>query len=364
MAEITGGIASALRDNEGGRRMGSSMLLDLEPRAFLSAMDELGLPPDQRDYLLREYRRQSSPLARAYQGIQSIREGDLEEGRTRASLLPMTRPEGMTGYEALRSGEAEFAVPEFLLGGVESALNMLDMPGATLRGPVSEAEAVETAGELAGTLALPTLAARPEANVARMFGGRGTQSASTGFEFPDPKTSQRTQITGTFPTYERAVTILDDVAPRGRSLDYGAGRGMSTELGFDTFEPYPREDFKPTYSVPSAIPDESYERVTNFNVLNVVDPDSRGKIVRDIGRILKPDGVALITTRGRDVLTAKGISGPEEMSIVTSAGTYQKGFTRPELVDYLQSVLGKGFEVSPLRLGPAGAMVRKLSAGR
>jgi len=185
--------------------------------------------------------------------------------------------------------------------------------------------------------------------------GRGLGS----FEFPSPEISQRTQISGTFPTYKRALEVFDEVAPEGRALDYGAGLGKSSELGFDTFEPYAREGFEPTYRSASDIPDASYDRVTNLNVLNVVDPASRGEIVRDIGRILKPEGVAIITTRGRDVLNAKGRPGPEDMSIVTSAGTYQKGFTRAELVDYLRGTLGENFEVSPLQLGPAGAMVRK-----
>ena len=183
-------------------------------------------------------------------------------------------------------------------------------------------------------------------------------------QIPAPEASQRTQIAGTFPTYEKAVKVFDEVAPEGRSLDYGAGLGRSFELGFDTFEPFAREGFDPTYRVSSDIPDASYERVTNLNVLNVLDPETRRNVVLDIGRVLKPEGVAVITTRGRDVLTAKGERGPEDMSVITTAGTYQKGFTKPELVSYLRDTLGEGFEVSPLNLGPAGALVRKLPVGR
>lgn len=181
---------------------------------------------------------------------------------------------------------------------------------------------------------------------------------------PSAEASQRTQIAGTFPTYEKAVKVFEEVAPEGRSLDYGAGLGKSSELGFDTFEPFAREGFNPTYRASSEIPDASYERVTNLNVLNVLDPETRRNVVLDIGRVLKPEGVAVITTRGRDVLTAKGERGPEDMSVITTAGTYQKGFTKPELVSYLRDTLGEGFEVSPLNLGPAGALVRKLPVGR
>jgi len=190
--------------------------------------------------------------------------------------------------------------------------------------------------------------------------GRGLGSV----RMPSAEASQRTQIAGTFPTYEKAVRVFDEVAPEGRSLDYGAGLGKSSELGFDTFEPFAREGFDPTYRVSSDIPDASYERVTNLNVLNVLDPETRRGVVLDIGRVLKPDGVAIITTRGRDVLTAKGERGPEDMSVITTAGTYQKGFTKPELVSYLRDTLGEGFEVKSLNLGPAGALVRKLPVTR
>ena len=82
---------------------------------------------------------------------------------------------------------------------------------------------------------------------------------------------------------------------------------------------------------------------------------------RDIGRILKPDGRAVITTRGRDVLSAKGKSGPEPMSIITSSDTYQKGFTQPELRSYITDTLGEGFEVTNNKLGAAGVTVHKLN---
>lgn len=180
---------------------------------------------------------------------------------------------------------------------------------------------------------------------------------------PPLENAQRTQISATLPTYRRADEILSNVAPEGRTLDFGAGLGLSQrELGYDTFEPYPRDGFDPTYRSAADIPDASYERITNFNVLNVVPREVRDAIVTDIGRILAPDGVALITTRGRDVMSANGTPGPEPMSIVTSRNTYQKGFTPAELQEYVQGILGDGYEVTRLRLGPAGVQVRRLGS--
>ena len=196
----------------------------------------------------------------------------------------------------------------------------------------------------------------PDAETAER-GGRGTMAARA---MPPASNAQRTQIAGTLPTYRKADAAF---SRPGKTLDYGAGLGLSREIGYETFEPYP-QGYEPTHSDSGAIPDESYPRVVSLNVLNVVPREARDGIVREIGRILAPGGEAIITTRGRDVLTAKGEPGPEPMSVITSRDTYQKGFTRPELVEYLRETLGPGFEVERLMLGPAGARVRKISDAR
>ena len=181
-------------------------------------------------------------------------------------------------------------------------------------------------------------------------------------DLPPAANAQKTQIAGTLPTYRKADVILNENAPEGGTLDFGAGLGLSQkELGYDTYEPFPRDGFDPTFQSSGDIPDNSYSRITNFNVLNVVPPEMRDEIVQDIGRVLSPDGVALITTRGRDVMSAKGIPGDEPMSLVTSIGTYQKGFTQTELQEYVTTTLGEGFEVTRLNLGPAGVQVRKIA---
>jgi len=171
--------------------------------------------------------------------------------------------------------------------------------------------------------------------------------------------AQKTQIAGTFPTYKKALGLLDMEIPEGRTLDFGAGLGMSRDLGFDTYEPFPRAGFDPTYRSAADIPDASYDRLTNLNVLNVVPREVRDQIVSDIGRVLDRGGVGVVTTRGRDVMTAKGMRGPEPMSVITSADTYQKGFSQKELQEFLQYILGNNYGVSPVRLGPAGAMIRR-----
>lgn len=180
---------------------------------------------------------------------------------------------------------------------------------------------------------------------------------STQFELPPAENAQRTQITATKPTYEKALKALGD---QGSAIDFGAGRGFSSEMGMDTYEPFPREGFSPDYTDASAIPSGAYDRLTNLNVLNVVPRKTRDGIVRDIGRVLAPGGKAIITTRGRDVMSAKGAKGDEPMSIVTSIGTYQKGFTQPELREYIQETLGPDFSVKTIQgMGAAGVEVQK-----
>ena len=184
------------------------------------------------------------------------------------------------------------------------------------------------------------------------------------FDVPPPENAQKTQIPGTLPTYKKAKNILDAEMPEGRTLDFGAGLGLGAkELGADSFEPFPQKGFTPDFTDAKEIPSNSYKRLTNFNVLNVVPLEMRNEIVQDIGRVLEPGGVAVITTRGKDVMNAAkaGKEGPEPMSVITSKNTYQKGFTPNELVNYLQETLGEGFEVVKTKLGPAGAIVRKLA---
>jgi SAM-dependent methyltransferase len=189
-----------------------------------------------------------------------------------------------------------------------------------------------------------------------------TEVAQPEVNLPPPENAQKTQIAGTLPTYKKGKAHLDTHQPTGKTLDFGAGLGGgAAEMGADSYEPFPREGFKPTYTKSAEIPSDSYHRVTNFNVLNVVPQNIRNTIVSEIGRVLAPGGVAIITTRGKDVMSAKGAEGPEPMSRLTTIGTYQKGFTTKELMGYVQQVLGNGFEVKPIKLGPAGVLVRKVA---
>jgi hypothetical protein len=187
-------------------------------------------------------------------------------------------------------------------------------------------------------------------------------------DLPPPENARKTQIAGTLPTYKKAADMIAKTGVQGKALDFGAGLGHGTgELGKDahSYEPFPGEKFKPHFIDVTKIPDNTYHKIVNLNVLNVVpnvgDHKIRDSIVKNIGRVLAPGGVAIITTRGKDVLTIKGTPGEEPMSMISKIGTYQKGFSQVELAQYVRSMLGDGFDVSSVKLGPAGVMIKKKS---
>ena len=195
--------------------------------------------------------------------------------------------------------------------------------------------------------------------------GKAVQKLASNLILPPAENAARTQIIGTLPTYEKASSILQQRGAAGRGIDFGAGLGEGAKaLGkdFDTYEPFAK-NWMPTYSNAADVPSDAYGRLTNLNVLNVVPREIRDEIVQDIGRVMEPGGLGIITTRGKDVMNAKGLAGPEPMSVITSRDTYQKGFNKDELEEYLKYMLGDKFDINRLNLGPAGAMIKKKAEG-
>ncbi len=195
--------------------------------------------------------------------------------------------------------------------------------------------------------------------------GKKVIDATRKLILPPAENAARTQIIGTLPTYEKAGSILKQQGATGRGIDFGAGLGEGAKaLGkdFDTYEPFAK-NWTPTYSNAADVPTDAYGQLTNLNVLNVVPREVRDEIVQDIGRVMQPGGMGIITTRGKDVMNAKGLAGPEPMSVITSRDTYQKGFNKDELEDYLKYMLGDNFEIGRLNLGPAGALIKKKAEG-
>ena len=184
-----------------------------------------------------------------------------------------------------------------------------------------------------------------------------------------PENTGRTQRPGTMGTYIKAHDYFDRMgAPGDGVLDYGAGLGHSAQFG-DTYEPNPKNGFEPTWRSADDVPPGAHHRVTCLNVLNVVPPEDRRTIVEGVGRALAPGGHAIITTRGYNDINNTANAQPAEdeyndpgavrVNPGTPHETYQKPFSRPELAEYVQGVLGHGYSVSPVSIGPAGVHVVK-----
>jgi len=201
---------------------------------------------------------------------------------------------------------------------------------------------------------------RAKRKAAGQFSRQPKRIAMKTREYRNPKDprSAMTQITGTEDTYINASKMLG-----GKVLDYGAGRGIGTDalrsagLLADSFEPFPQNwegKRPPTFTDSADIPSESYDSLVSFSVINVVDPDERKFLFKEVARILRPDGVALITGRDRQDVSKATTKIPhlEEGGYLIGKGKlqrYQKGFTQAELERYAKEVLGPGFTVEANR---------------
>lgn len=150
-------------------------ILDLDPESFEVYFREgqQDRSPEQNQFLLEAYRKRQSSLSPAYDAIEAANQAVADEGRRRLNILPFTVPQGMSFFDAIRAGEQEFAAPAMFMGTAESAANVVDMPSATLRGPVSAEARDQAAMEMSEFLlagAAPSVARGVDPTVVRMAG--------------------------------------------------------------------------------------------------------------------------------------------------------------------------------------------------
>ena len=202
-------------------------ILDLDPQSFEVYLAESNPPPEQRKFLLDEYQKRRSALAPGFEAVQRAEQELADEGRRRLSILPASVPEGMSFYDAVMAGEADFATPGMLTGSAESLMTAADMPAATLTGPTSQETIEDSATELSEYLLLGAAPAVARAavdgvdpNAARMFVGRGTKNPTAQkaltraeellAEGEDPETIWRT-TSEEFP--DTPASVLPDGTP-------------------------------------------------------------------------------------------------------------------------------------------------------
>ena len=169
-----------------------------------------------------------------------------------------------------------------------------------------------------------------------------------------------TQVSNTVSTYRKVKDKHFKDVPAEDILDYGAGLGRaSEEMGFDSFEPFPKGGFTPTYTDASQISRE-YNGVINNAVLNVLPRQQRVEAVRGIGKSLAVGGKAVIMARGRGFLKSLVNPRPYEDGVITGKDTFQKGFAKQELMDFIRSILGPDFKVAETPSGEVGVVVTRL----
>jgi hypothetical protein len=150
-------------------------ILDLDRNSFFGAMDELGIVGEQRDDLIRQYREKSSPVGLLMQA------GETDPGMVRSDIMPFVRPEGMSLWDAWKSGDAEFAVPGFLTGAVSGSARAFDAPGAAGLGLIPEQD---MAGEALGVAGAAQLGGGA---VTRPMGSLGMGGRVAGGGLPEPR---------------------------------------------------------------------------------------------------------------------------------------------------------------------------------
>ena len=179
-----------------------------------------------------------------------------------------------------------------------------------------------------------------------------------------------TQISSTVKSYRKIYDFLKAEGFYGTILDASSGLGYGTragieEYGFDVedIEPYPDKSYSPKYRDYSTL-NKKYDVIISNAVLNVLPQDQRDALTVKMGELLNDGGRIFINVRGKDVDTLASTKTNVNISpmewFVGSTGSYQKGFTKPELVAYLQDALGDGFTVKPTNLfGAVSAVVTK-----
>jgi hypothetical protein len=123
-------------------------LLELPQDQFMGALDELGIVGAQRDDLVRQKRNQDSIFSGLFNYFAP------QPGMERANVAPMMRPEGMSGLEAITSGQAQLALPGMFTGALTGVAQAADAPRAAYAGQIPMGDMASEAGNIAGLLAL------------------------------------------------------------------------------------------------------------------------------------------------------------------------------------------------------------------
>ena len=203
----------------------------------------------------------------------------------------------------------------------------------------------------------------------------------------DDTGKDKTQIATTRKTYQKLGDFLKTVGDWKNLtiLDASSGLGYGTQdlrdMGFnvDDVEPYPSDSrmnnedgmVAPTYLNYSDI-NKKYDVVISNAVLNVIPDDWRDDLLYNMGKLVKDGGRLFINVRSASEIenqskkgegkTAITLDSPNEILVTDFKDgkqiyrSYQRGFTKDELRDYVQSILGNDFVVEKATKNNVGAV--------
>lgn len=127
----------------------ADFILALPADEFVGALEELQLPDTERQFLETAY----------FELNRALPMTERPEGRRVGNIAPISTPEGMTGAEALMSGDWELTTPEFVRGMYEGPAEAANVVSAMGKGvPLSKQKLGEAATTTAG---IATLAGPP-----------------------------------------------------------------------------------------------------------------------------------------------------------------------------------------------------------
>ncbi len=237
----------------------NNSILDLDPEQFELTLKELQLDAPSEAFLRSEYASKSTlsgQMLGAFQGATEV-----PEGRERTSMLPMTKPEGMSAYEAFTSGEADLALPGSVTGAVEGTLQAVQTGEKMSQGLETTTDEVSSAAQAAAGLGMSGIGTRigkpfdpgllssggagPSGKPYRpsLFrsvdeGGESISPYSVAeFFSPTVETIRNTEFPSKGMTGGDLLKLLQDKTPGVRSAELSA-----MELGIDKQKRYSKED--------------------------------------------------------------------------------------------------------------------------
>lgn len=237
----------------------NNSILDLEPEQFELTLKELQLDESSEAFIRSEYANKntlSGQMLGAFQGATEV-----PEGRERTQYAPMTKPEGMSAYEAFTSGEAELAFPGAATGAVEGTLQAVQTGEKMSQGLETAPEEISQAAQMGAGLGIAGIGTRlgkPFDSTVVSSGGAGPsatpyrpklfRSVDEGgepispysvaeFFSPTVETIKNTEFPSKGMTGGDLLKLLQDKTPGVRSAELSA-----MELGIDKQKRYTKED--------------------------------------------------------------------------------------------------------------------------